>query len=182
MRQGDPLSPSLFIIAEEVLSRGLSWILQEGKVQHYHLGRGVLPISHLLFADDTVIFLNGSRRSVVNLMNFMQSYELASGQKVSKGKSSRYVSPNLPVTSLIMHNTGMLIKAFPFIYLACPISYGRIKNIYFKPSLAKMRKKFEGWYGIFLSFAGRIVLAKHVLNSMPLALYVLYMVAKGCSS
>lgn len=60
LRQGDPLAPSLFILAEEVLSRGLSLLLSQGKTKPYHVPRACPAISHLLFADDTIILANGA--------------------------------------------------------------------------------------------------------------------------
>lgn len=60
LRQGDPLAPSLFIIAEEVLSRGLLALYASGAVKPFHVPRGCPATSHLLFADDTIIFTNGS--------------------------------------------------------------------------------------------------------------------------
>lgn len=63
LRQGDPLSPSLFILAEEVLSRGLSRLGRSGGVLPFSVPRGCLSITHLLFADDTIIFVNGAQSS-----------------------------------------------------------------------------------------------------------------------
>lgn len=60
LRQGDPLAPTLFILAEEVLSRGLLALASQGKVKSYHVSRGCTPITHLLFADDTILLTNGS--------------------------------------------------------------------------------------------------------------------------
>lgn len=62
LRQGNSLSPSLFIIAEEVLSRGRGRLFSHNLVGYYRHGRGQISITHLLFADDTLIFLNVSKR------------------------------------------------------------------------------------------------------------------------
>ena len=56
LKQGDPIFPSLFISAEEVLSRGLRKIYEDGLARPFHIGRGSLVVSHLLFGDDTLIF------------------------------------------------------------------------------------------------------------------------------
>ena len=66
LRQGDPISPSL-IIAEEVLSRGLSRLFSHNLVGYYRHGRGQIPITHLLFADDTLIFLNVSKKNLCKI-------------------------------------------------------------------------------------------------------------------
>lgn len=70
LRQGDPLSPYLFLIVSEVLSSSIQ------------KANGPC-ISHLLFADDTFIFLQ-----------LLNAYYAASGQKVNLQKSSVYFSAN----------------------------------------------------------------------------------------
>ena len=92
LRQGDPLSPYLFILAEEVLSRGLRKIFNDGLVKHFHLGRGTMLVSHLLFADDTLVFLRGNKNSLKNLLGFLKLYEGSFGQRISLPKSSMFCS------------------------------------------------------------------------------------------
>ncbi|XP_042487337.1 uncharacterized protein LOC122067574 [Macadamia integrifolia] len=60
LRQGDPISPILFIIAEEVLSRGLSSLVQCKELQAIHGPRGAATPGHILFVDDIFIFTNAS--------------------------------------------------------------------------------------------------------------------------
>lgn len=98
LRQGDPLAPSLFILAEEVLSRGLYALMQNNVIHRFKSPRGCPLVSHLLFADDTIIFTNGNLRSLSNLMQFLKLYENASGQKINKQKSCFVVpSSTLPL-------------------------------------------------------------------------------------
>ena len=61
------------------LSRGLRRLYHEGLVKSYHLGRDSMLISHLLFADDTLIFLRGYKKSLQNLMGFLRLYEASFG-------------------------------------------------------------------------------------------------------
>lgn len=59
LRHGDPLSPLLFVIVMEALSRMISAVVNRGFVTGFSVGdtdRGTLNISHLLFANDTLIF------------------------------------------------------------------------------------------------------------------------------
>lgn len=76
LRQGDPLAPTLFIIAEEVLSRGLSMAFSQRQITYYKVPRNCPKVTHLLFADDTLVFKNGDKRSIQGLLQFNNLYEL----------------------------------------------------------------------------------------------------------
>ncbi|XP_042490073.1 uncharacterized protein LOC122070041 [Macadamia integrifolia] len=62
LRQGDPISSMLFIIAEEVLCRGLSELLANNSIKALSSPRGAIIPTHILFADDVFIFSNASIR------------------------------------------------------------------------------------------------------------------------
>ncbi|XP_026400160.1 uncharacterized protein LOC113296035 [Papaver somniferum] len=67
---GDPLSPILFVLAEEVLSRNISKLVQTGKLQAM-VNRGGFQPTHLMFADDIFIFCNGHKKNLQNLMDWV---------------------------------------------------------------------------------------------------------------
>ena len=67
-------------------------------MKYYHAGRGSIPLTHLLFADDTLIFLKGNKKSMLNLLKFVKRYEGLSGQLVNKHKSSLYCSNKIPLS------------------------------------------------------------------------------------
>jgi hypothetical protein len=78
LRQGCPLSPLLFLIVAEGLSRTLKGI---------KLGRSLYLI-HLLFVDDIILFCDGSGRNVLKLKEILDLYCTASRMKVNLNKSS----------------------------------------------------------------------------------------------
>ncbi|XP_022869151.1 uncharacterized protein LOC111388627 [Olea europaea var. sylvestris] len=67
LRQGDPLSPYLFIIIQEVLTRLLKRGFEEGQIGCFSHPRGTTAITHLMYADDLIIFANGRKRSIREL-------------------------------------------------------------------------------------------------------------------
>ncbi|XP_071918898.1 uncharacterized protein [Coffea arabica] len=79
LRQGDPLSPVLFIIGAEVLSRGLNLLYSQSNFVGYKVPRYCPTISHLAFADDIIIFANGSTSSLKKIMRVLELYQKASG-------------------------------------------------------------------------------------------------------
>ncbi|KAL6199993.1 hypothetical protein ACLB2K_029775 [Fragaria x ananassa] len=87
VRQGDPLSPILFCLAEEVLSRGISKLVEEGHIDLLSAPLGITSPSHFLFADDIMVFMRGTKRSLKIIMHFMEEYGLNSGQQINKAKS-----------------------------------------------------------------------------------------------
>lgn len=127
LRQGDPLAPSLFILAEEALSRGLCRLFASNKLMLYNSPRSCPRVSHLLFADDILFFTNGNKLSLRVLLAFLSSYERASGQLVNRLKSSFTCHPSVTEgrKQLIKMCTGFGEKRFPIKYLGVPIDFGR---------------------------------------------------------
>ncbi|KAL6188090.1 hypothetical protein ACLB2K_039484 [Fragaria x ananassa] len=91
VRQGDPLSPLLFCLAEEVLSIGLADLATRNKIKCFKAPGGVTPPTHVLFADDVMIFTQGRSKYLRNLMSFMKEYAQNSGQAVNTAKSQLFL-------------------------------------------------------------------------------------------
>lgn len=100
LKQGDPLSPYLFILVVESLGRGLKSLLHDGQLVPYSLPRNAPSFSHLCFADDLVIFLRGQRRTVRSLLVFLGLYELATGQTINRTKSSFLISKHCSLSQV----------------------------------------------------------------------------------
>ncbi|GKF67224.1 reverse transcriptase, partial [Tanacetum coccineum] len=98
LRQGDPISPYLFIIVADVLSRQINRAMELGSLSGIKMARMCPVISHILFADDSLFFLKASEVECRNLLNIFDIYCRASGQNVNFEKSSAFFSPNTPIT------------------------------------------------------------------------------------
>ncbi|CAL0324296.1 unnamed protein product [Lupinus luteus] len=92
VRQGDPLSPILFCLAEDVFSRGLMKLHEQGKIHHISGPRNISTPTHVLYADDILIFCKGVKRDIRALNNLISSYANASGQHISQAKCKFYSS------------------------------------------------------------------------------------------
>ena len=76
LRQGDPLSPYLFLFVVDALSLLLNDTCARGVLQEFRLNRQAPGISHLLFADDSLLFFKGSFDQALAIKNIPTVYEL----------------------------------------------------------------------------------------------------------
>lgn len=95
--QGDPVSPYLFLLVAEGLLSMLKGAEDRGEIEGVKVCRGALVVSHLLFADDSLILMHADKKNEENLQSILNEYCVSSGQKLSKAKSSIYFSGNTPV-------------------------------------------------------------------------------------
>lgn len=84
LRQGDPLSSYFFILIEEILSRLLKKAFKEGWIGKFFHPRGTPLISHLLCADDLLIFVNRVRRKLKRILKTLDINKNWSGQSINK--------------------------------------------------------------------------------------------------
>jgi len=99
IRQGDPLSPYLFILCSEVLS-GLCYKAQlENKLTGIKVGNKSPRISNLVFVDDTMFFCTSDDQNCVALLEILKKYELALGQMINTQKSAIIFSAKTPTAT-----------------------------------------------------------------------------------
>jgi hypothetical protein len=96
IREGDPLSPYLFLLCAEGLSALLRKAERDRKISGVSVCRGGPKISHLLFFDDSLLFCCVSSAKCHRLMKVLAMYERASGQMVNKEKTALFFSKNTP--------------------------------------------------------------------------------------
>lgn len=94
LRQGDPLSPYLFLMCTEVLSSVLSQAQREGRMLVIRASRNGPRVNHLFFADDSLLFGKATKTDCELVMSMLRSYEQGSGQKVNFDKSAIFLSSN----------------------------------------------------------------------------------------
>jgi hypothetical protein len=181
LRQGDPLSPYLFIICADVFS-GLIEKAQGDKLLH---GVKIVPtapeITHLLFADDSLLFCRANKVEIHNLNNIISSYQKASGQLVNMAKSETMFSKRVPEDTRREINQIMTMQRVDYFskYLGMPTQLGRSKQDVFNFILDKIWKKLKGWKEKNLSFAGRSTLIKAVIQGIPTYVMSCFMLPKG---
>nr|XP_027102884.1 uncharacterized protein LOC113724156 [Coffea arabica] len=172
LRQGDPLSPALFIIGAEVVSRALNQLVHQRGFQGFRVPRGCPTITHLGYADDVLVFSSANVTSLRLVMRVLDDYEASSGQRVNKSKSCFLGHATLGRSrrTVIQRVTGFRSSSFPIKYLGYPLYYGRRKRVFFEGLCQAVVRKVESWENKLLSAGGRIVLLKHVLSALPVFL------------
>ncbi|CAN6546588.1 unnamed protein product [Malus baccata var. baccata] len=175
VRQGDPLSPLLFCLAEEALSRGLSRLQLDGLTKPTFAPRGCISPSHVLYADDLFIFCRSDGVTLRNLQGFFDRYSRASGQFINKAKSTFYLgSTSRNRKAVVESYLGFKEGKAPFVYLGVPIFCGKPKRSHLQALADKAKAKLTGWKGKLLSMAGRVQLTQSVFQSMLLHSFSVY--------
>lgn len=172
LRQGDPLSPSLFILSAELLSQMLNSLQNNARHQGFYMSIHGPQINHLTFVDDTILFCNGSKRSIREVMDILKEYELISGQLINKNKSNFSMNDSTDANTLtrIQQLTGMRHQSFLITYLGCPLFAGKKKLSHFSGLINKITGRIRGWHTKLLSSGGRAVLIRHILLALPIHL------------
>ncbi|XP_059292200.1 uncharacterized protein LOC132045634 [Lycium ferocissimum] len=91
VKQGDPLSPALFVLSAEVLSAAMNALFEEDSFRGYEMPKWSSKLNHLAYADDTIIFAFADKVSLQMSMKILKEYEEFSGQKFNTDKSSFFM-------------------------------------------------------------------------------------------
>ena len=166
LRQGDPLSPMMFILAMEPLQIMLNKATEKGLLSPICNRRAKLRIS--LFADDAAIFLNPITDEVQVVRNILDAFATVSGLTTNTTKSAAYpVKCEDLDLQHIMEPFQCPIKKFPCTYLGLPLHVKQVRRVDIQPLIDKVGKRLQAWKGTLLNRAGRLKLVNSVLTSIP---------------
>ncbi|XP_026445198.1 uncharacterized protein LOC113345731 [Papaver somniferum] len=158
LRQGDPLSPLIFVLIEDVLSRNITKLFREGAMTTMVSRKGISP-THLFFADDIMIYCKGNMKSLRSLVALLGYYQRAYGQTVSRAKSKIYYGGgSLRRRATISEFLGMPIATFPDRYLGVKVMPGAVKYHHIANVVDKIKDQLAGWKGMMLYFQDRVML------------------------
>ncbi|KAA3467739.1 reverse transcriptase [Gossypium australe] len=157
LRQGDPLSPYLFLICAEGFSTLLEDAKQKDRIRGASIGRERLSINHLFFADDCILFGDVTYERVNMVRDIIQEYEMSAGQKVNYDKSLIYFGANVKeeIKGDITRILGVRVASSPEKYLGLPMMVGRRKAWAFANFKDRFCKRVEGWSLRYLSMGGK---------------------------
>lgn len=147
LRQGDPLSPLLFVICMDTLSRAISTATDNYSWKPVKLSRNGTAISHIFFADDIILF-SKAHLSQVNLMKrVLDSFVSLSGLRVNYNKSRAVASVVVPMTLQYSFKMSTSIQFTQSLdsYLGFSIIQGRMNESHFDHLLEKLTLKVKTW-------------------------------------
>ncbi|XP_060202715.1 uncharacterized protein LOC132631129 [Lycium barbarum] len=149
VKQGDPLSPALFILSAEVFSRALNFLFQHDQYKCFGMPKWSVNLNHLAYADDNIIFASADKLSLELTMKVLRDYEKLSGQLINREKSFFY-----------MHQKSA-------IQLCQEVEK---RKVYYNDLIKRVKDRLQNWKERLLSFGGKAVLINSVLQSMPMYL------------
>ena len=169
LRQGDPLSPGLFLLCAKGLFALIHQAARIKALSGISICRGCPSITHLFFADDSLLFCKANVMECNVLMSILGVYESAFRQKINPDKSSVFFSPNTSPAARdeILNSLGPMQDSRHKKYLGLPSLIGKSKSQVFFEIKERVGKKLAGWKGKLLSIGGREILIKAVAQVVP---------------
>lgn len=153
LRQGDPLSPYLFLLCVEGLSYAINKSAEGGRLSGCKIHALAPAVTHLLFADDNFLFCKANIEEVQELKLILERYEMYSGQAINFQKSGIYFSANVRLDKQqnIKDLVGVYSDLIEGCYLGLPSLIGRSKKQVFNFLKDRLWTKIQGWSEKYLS-------------------------------
>jgi hypothetical protein len=167
VRQGDPLSPLLFVTAADLLQCIVN--------KAYHQGLFELPIPTyeldqfpiVQYADDTILIMRASQRELFTLKGLLESFSQSTGLRINYKKSCLVpLNISLENAQLLAGVFGCKIESLPFTYLGLPLGTTKPRVEHYGPIMNKIERKLTATSN-FLTHAGRLQIVNSVLSSLP---------------
>ena len=169
IRQGDPISPFLFIIMAEAFGRAIKKTQTDNMIKGVRVTKEVENTTHQQFADDTILAGISTLQEANNFKHILDTYTKASGQMINAKKSEIYFLNTVEeVEDQICNKLGFKKGKFPFKYLGIYLDKNNYSNPSWEHNLKKIDNQTESWKGRWLTKAGRMTKIKAVLSAIPI--------------
>lgn len=143
IHQGDSLSPYLFLFAADGLSKLLNRETQAQRVEGLQMCRRAPEISHLLFADDSLLFFRSIREQAERVKQVLDCYCRSKGQLINTRKCSLFFNSTMVPENMEQVRTCLGVQecSFDTKYLGLPTPEGRMKAEKFQPTEERLAKR-----------------------------------------
>ena len=120
LKQGDPLSPMLFLVMMEVFSKMMKRAEGAGLLRGFRVaGRqgGGVGVSHLLFVDDTILFCDANEEQILHVRMLLLCFQAMTGLKVNALKSEMVPIEEVPNVFVLAEILGCRVGSLPMTYI-----------------------------------------------------------------
>ncbi|WKA01909.1 hypothetical protein VitviT2T_020160 [Vitis vinifera] len=167
LRQGDPLSPFLFGLVADVLSRMLMRAEERNLLKGFRVGRNKTRASHLQFADYTIFFSNTRKKELHTLKSLLLVFEHISRLKVNLDKSNIYgINLDQNHISRLAELLECKASGWPMLYLGLSLEGNPKAYGFWDSVIERISRRLNGWQKAYLSFRERITLIQSCLTHM----------------
>lgn len=167
VRQGDSLSPLLFICAMEILGRLFQAAKEHGVLRSS--SRDGVHFQCSLYADDAILFAHPDANEAMAIKGILQIFEEASGLKTNMAKCSiTNIFGAEDAIQEIQQILGCQIKPFPIRYLGLPLSTSRLPKDQVRQTVDAVARRIPASHGPLMAKSGRLVWVKSVLTAIPI--------------
>jgi hypothetical protein len=169
LRQGDPLSPFLFLFVADGLSSMLKNEVDNGRITLIKVRRRAAGISHIVFVDDTLLFFRATEEQAICVRDTLDAYAACTGQLLNPAKCSILFSALCPqgVQASIQTILQVEQENFEPKYLGLPTPEGRMHRGKFDNLQARLMKRFMEWNDGLLAQSAKEILIKAVAQAIP---------------
>jgi len=175
LQQGDPLSPMLFILVMDVLNSLFMKAEEEGLLLPLHSAGQRLS----LYVDDVALFIRSEEDDLQITKNILQVFEKASGLRTNLQKSCVIpIQCDDEIVEVVNNTLQCTTTSFPTTYLGLPVSDKKLRRCDLLIWIEKIANKLPGWKAPLLSLAGRAVLVRFVITTIPIYLLIAIRVPK----
>jgi len=185
LRQGDPLSPLLFVMVMEVFSRMTYAAVDSGRLSGFSVGSSsqvAMKVSHLLFADDTLIFCDPVVDQVRDLRCLLLCFEAVSGLRINLSKSEMVPVGEVGDVEELASILGCGVASLLIKYLGLPLGAKYKDSNIWNNVIEKMEARLAGWKKVCLSRGGRLTLINSTLSSLPTYFLSLFPIPVGVAN
>ena len=153
LRQGDPLSPYLFLFCAEGLNALLLNATDEGVINGFSLCRNGPKLTHLFFADDCLIFCRSTLEECNKIQELLAIYDIVSGQMINKEKTTLFFSRNTDEATQEALKVALSVPVIRHYekYLGLPSFVGQDRNACFTQIKERIWGRMQGWKEKLLS-------------------------------
>ena len=167
LRQGDPLSPFLFLMVMEGLHVCMKEVMVNQSYKGVKIGNPELYVSHFFYVDDAMFLGEWDKTNLDTLLRVLKLFYMASGLQLNLHKS-RLAGIGVPIVRVLQMAAviGCEMEVLPFTYLGLPVGANMGRVVAWESLLDRFNARLSKWRMKLLSIGGRLTLLKSVLGSL----------------